>query len=335
MNGEGNCSDWVARESLAEVRPDEASWDDFPNLPPTFVSTFERKRVRLSPDVDLHVVTGGHGKPVLLIPGWPQTWYAWRLQMLPLVQAGFCVVAVDPRGIGHSSRPPTDVDGDGYDVGTVGGELVRVMQALGHPRFMMAGHDIGMWLAYAMAVDHAGLIERMAVVDAIIPGLAVSPPLLASRSSIGRMWHFAFNRAPAEIQDVLLGDGRGRRYIEWQFRTKAAHARALPDESIALYVDAYNREAEALHAGFAYYRAIDRNIAQNAVRRKTRLEIPILAVGGELSAGAAGARALDEVASNVVMRVIPQCGHYVPEEAPYALTSALIEFFKEDRIVQA
>jgi pimeloyl-ACP methyl ester carboxylesterase len=95
-----------------------------------------------------HAVIGGDGPPLLLVHGWPQTWYAWRLVM-PALARDFQVIAVDQRGIGLSDRPQ-----DGYDTGTLAGDLVALMDALGHQRFAMVGHDTGMWIGYALAADH-------------------------------------------------------------------------------------------------------------------------------------------------------------------------------------
>ena len=94
------------------------------------------------------MVTGGDGPPLLLMHGWPQTWYAWRL-MMPTLARHFQVIAPDQRGTGLSGKPE-----GGYDTGTLAGDLVALMDALGHRRFAVAGHDTGMWIGYALAADH-------------------------------------------------------------------------------------------------------------------------------------------------------------------------------------
>ncbi len=90
----------------------------------------------------IHCITAGQGAPVLLIPGWPQTWYAWRHVMQALAAQGFQAIAVDPPGTGFSDRPDT-----GYDTGSIALTLHRTMLALGHERYQVAGHDVGMWVA--------------------------------------------------------------------------------------------------------------------------------------------------------------------------------------------
>lgn len=115
----------------------------------------------------VHCVSAGSGQPVLLIPGWPQTWYAWRHVLHALAAAGFEAIAVDPPGIGESDRPV-----HGYDTGSAAAVLHQTMQALGHERYQVVGHDIGMWIAYALASDQPQAVQQLAVTEAVIPGLA-------------------------------------------------------------------------------------------------------------------------------------------------------------------
>ena len=118
-----------------------------PHLPDGFASTFTSRYVDTG-DLRQHVVTGGDGPPLLLIHGWPQTWYAWRLVM-PALARDFTVVVPDQRGCGLSGKPE-----DGYDTGTLAADLAALMDALGHRRFAVAGHDTGMWIGYALAADY-------------------------------------------------------------------------------------------------------------------------------------------------------------------------------------
>ena len=110
----------------------------------------------------LHAVIGGEGPPLLLVHGWPETWYAWRL-LMPALARDFEVIAVDQRGIGLSDKPA-----DGYDTGTLAGDLVALMDALGHQRFAVVGHDTGFAISYALAADHPDRVDRVALAE--IPG---------------------------------------------------------------------------------------------------------------------------------------------------------------------
>src|SRR6201987_4060392 len=142
-----------------------------PRLPEGFADTFTSRYIDTR-DLRVHAGTGGAGLPLLLVHGWPQTWYAWRM-LMPALARDFSVVAVDQRGIGLSDKPR-----DGYDTGTLASDLVKLMDALGHPRFALYGTDTGMPVAYALAADHPDRVDRLAVSEAPLPGISPSPPLL-------------------------------------------------------------------------------------------------------------------------------------------------------------
>src|SRR5438874_858195 len=140
--------------------------------------------------------------------------------VIPALAQDFQVVAVDQRGIGLSDKPQ-----DGYDTGTLAADLVALMDALGHQRFAMVGHDTGMWIGYALAADHPDRLDRLAVAETPIPGVSPSPPLLSNAHLNDRLWHFAFNWL-AELNEQLV-KGREDIYFGWQFASKAA--KPLPD----------------------------------------------------------------------------------------------------------
>ena len=286
-----------------------------PNLPAGFTGTFTSQYIDTG-DLRQHVVIGGDGPPLLLVHGWPQTWYAWRLVM-PGLARDFQVIAPDQRGTGLSGKPK-----DGYDTGTLASDLVALMDALGHRRFAVAGHDTGMWIGYALAADHPGRVDRLAVAETPLPGVSPSPPLFASAHLNNALWHFAFNRL-AEVNDQLI-TGREDIYFGWQFATKAA--RSLPGDAVRYYVDALASGPAALHASFAIYRALDTTIAQNQQRKERRLTLPILAIGGAHSLGDQVADTMKLAADDVQMLVIPGCAHWVAEETPEETLAALTAF---------
>jgi pimeloyl-ACP methyl ester carboxylesterase len=153
-----------------------------PNLPQGFTATFTSRYIDTG-ELRQHVVSSGDGPPLLLVHGWPQTWYAWRLVM-PALARDFTVIAPDQRGTGLSGKPA-----DGYDTGTLAADLVALMDALGHQRFAVAGHDTGMWIGYALAADHPGRIDRLAVAETPLPGVSPSPPLFANAHLNNALWH--------------------------------------------------------------------------------------------------------------------------------------------------
>jgi pimeloyl-ACP methyl ester carboxylesterase len=285
-----------------------------PDLPDGFAGTFTSRYVEAG-GLRQHVVTGGGGPPLLLVHGWPQTWYAWRLVM-PALARDFTVIVPDQRGCGLSGRP----DG-GYDTGTLAGDLAALMDALGHDRFAVAGHDTGMWIGYALAADHPGRVARLAVAETPLPGVSPSPPLFASAHLNNALWHFAFNRL-ADVNDQLVA-GREGIYFGWQFAAKAA--RPLPESAVRHYV-ATLAGPGALHASFGIYRALDATIAQNQQRKDRRLALPVLAIGGEHSLAGQVADTMKLAADDVQALVIPGCAHWVAEETPEETLTALTAF---------
>jgi pimeloyl-ACP methyl ester carboxylesterase len=285
-----------------------------PDLPDGFAGTFTSRYVETG-GLRQHVVSGGDGPPLLLIHGWPQTWYAWRLVM-PALARDFTVIAPDQRGCGLSGKPD-----DGYDTATLAGDLAALMDALGHQRFAVAGHDTGLWIGYALAADHPGRVTRLAVAETPLPGVSPSPPLFASTHLNNALWHFAFNRL-ATVNDQLVA-GREEVYFGWQFAAKAA--RPLPRAAVRHYIDTLTGPG-ALHASFAIYRALDATIAQNQQRTARQLSVPVLAIGGQHSLGDQVAATMKLTASDVQTLVIPGCAHWVPEETPDQTLTALTAF---------
>jgi pimeloyl-ACP methyl ester carboxylesterase len=140
-----------------------------PNLPAGFADTFTSRYIETGA-LRRHAVLGGEGPPLLLVHGWPETWYAWRL-LMPALARDFTIIAVDQRGIGLTDKPD-----DGYDTGTLAGDLVALIDALGHERFAVVGHDTGFIISYALAADNPDRVDRVALAE--IPG---PPPPLPHR----------------------------------------------------------------------------------------------------------------------------------------------------------
>jgi pimeloyl-ACP methyl ester carboxylesterase len=294
-----------------------SSVTEAPNLPAGFADTFASRIVEAG-DVRLHAVIGGEGPPLLLIHGWPQTWYAWR-HVMPALAEDFQVVAVDQRGIGLSDKPAT-----GYDTGTLAADLVALMDALGHTRFALFGTDTGMPISYALAADHPDRVERLVMAEAPLPGVSPSPPLFLPPLLNGRLWHLAFNQLPAEVNEALV---RGREDIFFgaEFDSSAG-SQKLPADVVAFYVDALAADPEALRGSFEFYRALGATSVQNQERKARRLTVPVLAIGGAESTGETVGGIAQLVADDVRTVVLPGAGHWIAEQAPEALVTALAEF---------
>lgn len=291
-----------------------------PDLSPGFTYTFHSMMVDTGA-VALHTIIGGDGPPLLLVGGWPQTWYAWRL-IMPELARTHTIVVVEPRGIGLSDKPA-----GGYDTATLANDVMNTMAALGHHRFSMLGHDIGMWIGYALAADHPHVLDRLILMEAAIPGVSPSAPLLGSSKSNDRLWHFAFNRL-SEVNEALV-EGREHLFFSHQFRTKAATPTSIPDQAIDVYVSSLARSRDALRASFEFYRHLDATIAQNEQRAQRQVTIPILGVAGQANLGPLVADTLTLIATNVQNLVMTDVGHYPAEENPDALINAVSTFLKD------
>jgi pimeloyl-ACP methyl ester carboxylesterase len=285
-----------------------------PNLPVGFTDTFTSHYIDTGA-VHLHAVIGGEGPPLLLVHGWPESWYAWR-KVMPTLARDFRVIAVDQRGMGLSDKPQ-----DGYDTGALAGDLVAMMTALGHERFALVGHDTGFAISYAVAADHGERVARAALLEIPgSPGAAPSPPVLVPGFINDRLWHLPFNRLE-KINEQLV-QGREDIFFGWEFD---AAAKKLPAEVTGYYVDGFSNP-DSLRSSFGFYRALDATIAQDAQRAATRLTMPVLAVGGAMSFGAHVGEAMQLVADDVQSVVIPDTGHFLAEESPDELLAALTPF---------
>jgi pimeloyl-ACP methyl ester carboxylesterase len=285
-----------------------------PDLPAGFTDTFTSRYIDTG-DVRLHAVIGGDGPPLLLVHGWPQTWYAWRL-LMPALARDFQVIAVDQRGIGLSDKPKT-----GYDTGTLAGDLIGLMDALGHQRFAVAGHDTGFAISYALAADHPDRVARAALAEIPgPPGVTPSPPLFVPSAVNDRLWHIPFNRVEKVPEQLVAG--REDIFFGYEF---AIQGGKLPDEAIEYYIRLVSNP-EALSGSLGFYRAFDATVEQNGKRKDRRLPMPVLAIGGEVSYADHVAEAMRTVADDVEGVVIPGAGHWVAEEAPEQMLAALTAF---------
>jgi pimeloyl-ACP methyl ester carboxylesterase len=296
-------------------KPRRSRWRRPPHLPAGFTRTF-RSRFIDAGEVRLHAVIGGEGPPLLLVHGWPENWYAWR-RVMPALARDFEVIAVDQRGIGRSDKPA-----GGYDTGTLAGDLVALMDALGHRRFAVVGHDTGHFISYALAADHPDRVARVALVEVPgPPGATPSPPLFLPEPINNKVWHIPFNRVD-EVPEQLI---RGREDIYFGYEFAIQAGKKLPEDVVDYYVRLVSNP-DSLRGSLAFYRAWDETVAQNGQRKTRPLAMPVLAIGGAASWGELVGNEMKLLATNVQSVVIPGTGHWVAEESPKAMLAALTPF---------
>jgi pimeloyl-ACP methyl ester carboxylesterase len=274
----------------------------------------------IQPGTRIHYVTAGEGgRTIVLLHGFPQTWWEWRLVMPALVQAGFRVIAPDYRGAGQSWRPL-----GGYDKLTMAEDIHRLVRE--HLRveepIALIGHDIGLMVAYAYAQAHSDAVSHLVIVDAPLPGSHVFDRL----RSDPRVWHFAFHGA-RDVPEMLVA-GRERAYLQAFFNARIFDPSAIGDRDLDVYASAYAAPG-AMRAGFELYRAFDQDVHDNraTLNRNGKLPMPVLAVGGATStSGPVVEEMMREVADNVTGLRVPRTGHWIAEENAADLAQGVLDF---------
>lgn len=278
----------------------------------------------LEPGVRLHYATAGDGpRTVVLLHGYPQTWWQWRHVLPRLVAAGFRVVAIDYRGAGHSSKPP-----DGYDKKTMAADVravVRDKLALKVP-LAVVGHDIGSMVAYSFALQFAGDLSHVYLAEAPLPGTKSYDTVVANlKLANNQLWHFFFHNAQNNLAEALTA-GRERAYLDQFYDRLAFDPDAIDADARGRYAAAFAAPG-GMRAGFELYRAFDQDAADN--RGASRLRVPVLSLAGEHSDLAPIAEPMTAaVARHGTVKTIPAAGHWLAEENPAAVADALVTFLK-------
>jgi pimeloyl-ACP methyl ester carboxylesterase len=262
--------------------------------------------------VRIHYLTAGHGPAVILIHGYTQTSRMWR-PIIPLLAEKFTVIAPDLPGIGDSEIPA-----DGLDMKTAAIRIHALAKSLGIEKARVVGHDIGLMVAYAYAAQFPAETEKLVVMDAFLPGVAGWESVYNNPG----IWHFRFNGPTPEA----LVRGRERPYFDYFWNDFAADkTHSLSEADRAAYAAAYARPGR-MRAGWAYFVSFQQAATDFAELSKTKLTMPVLAIGGEKANGALLGQQMKIVATDATMLVLPDTGHWVLEERPKETTDALLKF---------
>jgi pimeloyl-ACP methyl ester carboxylesterase len=268
--------------------------------------------------VNLHYVRAGKGEPVVLLHGWPYTWFEWR-HVMPLLAQRYTVIAPDLRGMGDSDKPQA-----GYEKRQVADDIYKLVQSLSYKQINLVGHDIGCMVAYAYAAQHPEGVKRLVLSETSgLPGFGLEETM---NPATGGYWHFGFH-----MQDMAeaLTQGRERFYIEWALRAGRHNKQGLPEEDINEYVRAYS-QAGGMRGGFAHYRALLRDIEENRAGFKDKLSMPVLVMSGQYSFPREPLlKSARMVAADVREAVVPDAGHAIAAEQPEEMARQLLAFFGE------
>jgi pimeloyl-ACP methyl ester carboxylesterase len=260
----------------------------------------------------LHYLTTGQGPTVILLHGYTQTSRMWR-PLLPLLAPNFTVIAPDLPGIGDSAIPS-----NGLDMKTAAIRIHALAKSLGVAKASVVGHDIGLMVAYAYAAQFPQEVERLALMDAFLPGVDGWENIYNAPN----IWHFRFNGPTPEA----LVRGRERTYFAFFWNDLAAdRTRSLPDADRKAYVAAYSRPGR-MRAGWAYFVSFLQAAKDFAEFSRTKLQMPLLTIGGDKSLGEALAQQGKLVATDARAVVLADTGHWVLEERPRETTDALLAF---------
>lgn len=270
--------------------------------------------------VTLHYVTGGSGPLVYLVHGFGQSWYEWH-QLMPELAETHTVVAVDLPGLGQSSPPPSYA---GQDVAPILHQLAKEFSP--DAPFDLVAHDIGIWNTYPMAVTHGDDIHRLVFMEAPIPDDRIYDFPAFTPQGESLVWHFSFFAASGNLAETLVS-GNERMFLEHFIKEHATNRDAFPDDLLDLYAASYAKP-HTLNASFEYYRSLNETVERNRPLAETRLTMPVLAIGGGGHGGMGQLQVdqLREYGTDVEGLVIPDCGHWLPEECAQPLNRAVVEF---------
>ena len=263
--------------------------------------------------VQLHYLAAGKGPAVLLFHGYTQTSRMWR-PLIPLLSEKFTVIAVDLPGIGDSSIPADNK----ADMITAAKQVHDLVRSLKIDKARVVGHDIGLMVAYAYAAQFPGETEKLAVMDAFLPGVPGWEPIYNDPNT----WHFRFN---GEYPEKLV-KGRERTYFEYFWNVLAADkTRSIPEADRKAYTEAYAKPGR-MRAAWMYFASWPQLAKDFAQLSQTKLTMPVLSIGGEKSLGNELGAQMKLVAENPTVIVLPNTGHWILEEKPKETTDALVNF---------
>ncbi|HEV2637915.1 MAG TPA: alpha/beta hydrolase [Actinocrinis sp.] len=260
----------------------------------------------------LHYVRGGSGPVLVLLHGWPETWWSFH-DVMPALAEHYTVVAFDLPGLGQSSVPKS-----GYDAEDTASRIRQGVHDLGYDKVDLVGFDMGVLVAYDYARDHPSEVTKLAVLESALNGFGLE-------NAYSLSFHFRLNMAPAPVPENIVNNREAEQaYLGYIISSFSYGNGAIADENayFRAYANPANREA-----GYDYYRAWPQNAANNLANAGKRLEMPVLAMGGQYAFGAGVAASFDQVADHVQQVIAPDSGHFIPEEVPGFLTSCFELYF--------
>jgi len=264
-------------------------------------------------NAQLHYLTAGRGPAtVILLHGFAETSRMWR-PLIPELAEKFTVIAPDLPGIGDSAIPP-----DKIDMISAAERIHGLARSLGVKKARVVGHDIGLMGAYAYAAKFPDETEKLALMDAFLPGV----PGWEAIYDNPNIWHFRFN---GEYPEKLVQD-RERTYFEYFWNVFAADKNhSIPEADRKAYTEAYSKPGR-IRAAWTYFASWPQLAKDFAQLSQTKLAMPVLSIGGEKSLAKELGEQAKLVAENATVIVLPNTGHWILEEKPKETMEALKKF---------
>src|SRR5512141_303820 len=221
-------------------------------------------------DVRLHYVEAGDGPLIVLLHGFPEFWFGWRLQIAPLAAAGFRVVAPDTRGYNLSSKPEGF---EAYSVDLLAADIRDLIGELGAESALLVGHDWGGSIAWYTAMNHPEVVDRLAILNAAHPRKLSQG--LHHPDQLRRSWYFFFFALPDLPEAVVHAD-------HWRFFRHFLHDAhpAYTPEEIERYIEAWSQPGAATGM-INYYRSSVRTPLKRAEEQIRPISAPTLVIWGE------------------------------------------------------
>ena len=283
-----------------------------------YPSNFRAQEIQAN-GTTLHVRVGGTGPAVVLLHGYGDTGDMWA-PLAAALAADHMVIVPDLRSMGLSA-----VAAHGFEKTNQAKDIASVLDALHVASADVVGHDIGNMVAFAFAERYPERTTKLVMMDAPVPGVGPWDDILKSPL----LWHFRFGGVDME----RLVAGRERIYLDRFWNDFAADPSKFDEASRTHYAELYAKPGH-MHAGFAQFAAFDQDVIDNrAAVARGRLQMPVLAVGGDHSLGSTMAYIMRFAADNVHEVVITGSGHWLMEEQPKATVSAIVAFLSGDRAI--
>jgi len=266
--------------------------------------------------VKIHYLRAGTGKKTLvLIHGFGDTSHMW-IPLFDEFGKDYTIIAPDMRGLGESSRPA-----GGYDKKTIAADIHELMKSLGVEKINLVGHDIGLMVAYAYAAQYPNDVEKLALLEAPIPGIG---EIWEKVYTTPALWHFHFVNSPIALE---LVKGRERIFLEHFWLTLSPHPETFSEADRRLYAKSY-AQAGAMRAAFEMFKAFNtQDATDNRSFAGRKLTMPVLTIEGDKAMGGALETQSKIVANNVTSIILTDTGHWLMEQRPAETKAELKKFF--------